>query len=216
MATSRKQSGRPETNSRKEQRRAEARRARQRTLRRQSRARLLRRAGGIAAAIAVAAGLIVAVVRGGSGGVAFAGDIRTGGTLESLRLPALEGGGPLNYDQFRSKPLVLNFFASWCPNCIAEMPGFQQVHQRLGAKVAFLGVSQSDSKSGSIDLARQTGVRYPLAIDSNGAFYRATGSAGMPTTLFIAPGGRIAYIQVGALDAGSLEQAIHQYPGVSA
>jgi cytochrome c biogenesis protein CcmG/thiol:disulfide interchange protein DsbE len=170
---------------------------------------------GTAAAIVVGLGLILLVVRSGSGGVAFAGDIRTGGTLQSLRLPALEGGGTLSYDRFRSKPLVLNFFASWCPNCIAEMPGFQQVHQRLGSKVAFLGVSQSDTKSGSIDLARQTGVRYPLAIDANGEFYRATGSTGMPTTLFIAPGGRITYIQVGAFDPGSLQQAIRQYLGFS-
>jgi peroxiredoxin len=216
MADKRKPSERPEPTSRKGERRARAREARQRTLRKQARARLARRAGGIAAAVAVAAALIFVVVRGGSSGVAFAGDIRTGGTLQSLRLPTLQGGGTVSYDQFRSKPLVLNFFASWCPNCIAEMPGFQQVHQRLGSKVAFLGVSQSDSKGGSIDLARQSGVRYPLAIDANGEFYRATGSTGMPTTLFIAPGGRIAYIQVGALDPGSLQQAIRQYLGVSA
>ncbi len=216
MADKRKRSGRSESTSGKQERRAQARQARQRTLRKQARARLLRRTGEIAAAIAVAAGLIFVVVRGGSGGVAFAGDIRTGGSLQSLQLPALEGGGTLAYDQFSSKPLVLNFFASWCPNCIAEMPGFQQVHQRLGSKVAFLGVSQSDSKGGSIDLAHQTGVRYPLAIDANGDFFRATGSTGMPTTLFIAPGGRIAYIQVGALDAVSLQQAIQQYLGVTA
>jgi thiol-disulfide isomerase/thioredoxin len=170
----------------------------------------------MAAALVAAAGLVFVVVQGGSGGVAFAGDIRTGGTLQSLRLPALKGSGTVSYDQFRSKPLVLNFFASWCPNCIAEMPGFQQVHEQLASKVAFLGVSQSDSKSGSIDLAKETGVHYPLGIDANGAFFRATGSTGMPTTIFILPGGQIAFIQVGALDAGSLRQAIEQYFGVSA
>jgi peroxiredoxin len=220
MATKRRGPGAPSPSEmrakEKKERRMLAREERQRMLRRQSRTRSLRRVGGIAAAVAVAAGLVFAVVRGGSAGVAFAGDIRTGGTLQSLRLPALEGAGTVSYDQFRSKPLVLNFFASWCPNCIGEMPGFQAVHEQLGSKVAFLGVSQSDSKSGSIDLARQTGVRYPLAIDANGNFFRATGSTGMPTTLFIAPGGRIAYIQVGAFDAASLQRAVQQYLGVSA
>ena len=156
------------------------------------------------------------IVRGSSGGVAFAGDIRTGGTLKSLKVPALQGGGTISYDQFRSQPLVINFFASWCPNCVGEMPGFQQVHQQLGPKVAFLGVSQSDAKSASITLANQTGVHYPLGIDANGDFFRATGSAGMPTTLFIRPGGHIAYIRMGALDPASLKQAIQQYLGVSA
>ncbi len=206
----------PEPPGPKRQRRAQARQERQRLLRRKSRARAVRRATGVAAAIVVAVGLVLLGIRGGSGGVAFAGDIRNGGTLTSLRLPALEGGGTVSYDEFRSKPLVLNFFASWCPNCVGEMPGFQQVSEQLGTEVQFLGVSQSDAKSASVALAQQTGVRYPLAIDANGNFFRATGSVGMPTTLFIAPGGKIVDIHVGALDPASLRQAIRQFLGVSA
>jgi len=93
------------------------------------------------------------------------------------------------------------------------MPGFQQVHQQLGSKVAFLGVSQSDAKSASISLAKETGVHYLLGIDANGDFFRATASSGMPTTIFVRHGGQIAYIQVGALDPASLKQAIQQYLG---
>ncbi len=204
-----------EPTSAKQQRRAQAREERQRLLRKQTRVRALRRGLGIAVMIAVTAGLVFAAVRGGSGGVAFAGDLRTGGTLRSLKLPALQSGGTVSYDQFRSKPLVLNFFASWCPYCIAEMPAFQEVHERFGSDVAFLGVSQSDAKSASAALAKETGVRYPLGIDAKGDFFRAIGSTGMPTTIFIRPGGEIVYVQVGPLDAGSLSQAIQQYLGVS-
>src|SRR2546425_7561216 len=85
--------------SAKGQRRTQAREERQRMLRKQSRVRTVRRGLGTAVAIAAAAGLVLVVARGGSGGVAFAGDIRTGGTLQSLRLPALEGGGTVSYDQ---------------------------------------------------------------------------------------------------------------------
>ncbi len=201
----------------KRQRRVDARAERERAQRRQAAMRTVRRAAVVTAGVAVAIALVLVVVRGaGSGGVAFAGDIRAGGTLTSLELPALKGNGTITYDQFRSKPLVVNFFASWCPNCVGEMPGFQQVHQQLGSKVAFLGISQSDAKGASIALAGQTGVRYPLGIDENGNFYRATGSTGMPTTLFIRPGGKIAFIQLGALDPASLRQDIQQYLGVSA
>ena len=80
----------------------------------------------------------------------------------------------------------------------------------------FLGISQSDSKGASVALAREAGIRYLTAIDANGDFFRATASNGMPTTLFVRPGGRIAYIQVGALDAASLEQDIATYLGVTA
>src|SRR5438132_1097070 len=134
----------------KKQRRLLAREQRRRAIRRQARTPVLRRVGGIAAGIAVAVALLFAVVRGSASGVAFAGDIRTGGMLKSLKVPSLQGGGTISYDQFRSQPLVINFFASWCPHRVGEMPGFQQVHQRLGSKVAFLGISQSDAKSASI------------------------------------------------------------------
>ncbi len=197
-------------------RRERARLARERELRRQARARLVRNAAVSVAVAAAVAGLGLAVVRGGSGGVAFAGDLRPGGTLERLSLPRLEGSGAIDYEQFADRPLGINFFASWCPNCIAEMPDFERVHQELGNEVAFLGISQSDSRDASIDLARQTGIRYPTAIDAQGAFFNAVGSSGMPTTLFVRPGGEIAYVQIGALDAGTLKDFIGRYLGVSA
>jgi peroxiredoxin len=201
-------------NQSKRERREQARIERQRQLRRAARKRKLRGFGIALVSVAVIGGVGFALVRSSSTGVSFSGDIRAGGVLKSLRLPALESKAMVDYTSFRSKPLVLNFFASWCPNCAGEMPGFQQVHQQLGSKVAFLGVSQSDSRGGSIHLAEQTGVKYPLAYDQNGTFYNATGSTGMPTTLFIRPGGQIAYIQVGALDPTSLRQEIAQYLSV--
>jgi thiol-disulfide isomerase/thioredoxin len=73
--------------------------------------------------------------------VAFAGDLRVGGTIEELHLPPLEGGDGFDYAEHADRPLVINFFASWCPNCIAEMPEFERVHTLLGDRVAFLGVS---------------------------------------------------------------------------
>jgi thiol-disulfide isomerase/thioredoxin len=200
----------------KKERRAQARIARERALRRSALGRRVRTAAISVVVVASVLGLGSLLVRNGSAGVSFAGDLRVGGTLDKLSLPRLEGNGTIDYSQFSNRPLVLNFFASWCPNCIAEMPGFEQVHRELGAKVAFLGVSESDSRSGSIDLAHQTGITYPAGVDSHGAFFNAVGSTGMPTTLFIRPGGKIAYVQTGALDPTSLKQLIQRYLGVSA
>jgi thiol-disulfide isomerase/thioredoxin len=149
-------------------------------------------------------------------GVAFAGDLRRGGTLEEFRLPQLEGDGVVEYAAYADRPLVINFFASWCPNCIAEMPEFERMHGLLGDRVAFLGVSQSDARGASIDLAREAGITYETAIDERGEFFRAVGGVGMPTTIFVRPGGEIADIWVGALNADALQELVADHFGVAA
>lgn len=167
--------------------------------------------------VAAAAGLTSAIVRDlQPSGVAFAGDLRRGGTIEELRLPRLEGEGAVEYRDYADRPLVINFFASWCPSCIAEMPDFERVHGLLGDEVAFLGVSQSDARSASIDLARETGVTYDTAIDERGEFFRAIGGQGMPTTIFVRPGGEIADVWVGPLNADALKELVADHFGIIA
>ena len=196
------------------ERRVAARAERERQRRRAELRRRTRVAAAVVGAIAVVAALGAFLVRDASSGVAFAGDLRTGGSLESLSLPALDGGGTVDYAAYADGPLVINFFASWCPNCIAEMPDFESVHQRLGDQVTFLGVSQSDAADASIELAHQTGITYPTARDPNGSLFNAFGATGMPTTVFIAPGGQIVDVWTGALDDASLSELISQNLGV--
>jgi cytochrome c biogenesis protein CcmG, thiol:disulfide interchange protein DsbE len=159
---------------------------------------------GVGLAAAIVAGIWLVRDTRPSSEVAFAGDLREGGTLEDLRLPELEGDGVVEYATYADRPLVINFFASWCPNCITEMPEFERVHALLGDRVAFLGVSQSDARSASIDLARETGISYDTAIDERGEFFLAAGGLGMPTTILIRPGGEIAEVWVGPLNAEAL------------
>jgi thiol-disulfide isomerase/thioredoxin len=197
----------------KRERRATARAERARRLRRERRSARVRRALVWAAGLLAIVLVGLSLVRGGSGGVAFSGDLRVGGALRSLQLPALEGHGTVTYATYADRPLVINFFASWCPNCVAEMPDFERVHQRLGDRVAFLGISQSDARGASIDLAHRTGITYDTAFDERGAFFSALGSTGMPTTVFVRPGGEIADIWVGALNAETLEALIAEHFG---
>lgn len=200
----------------KRERRATAKRERERRAARERTASRIRRGViGLAAVLAIGA-LGFALVRNSSGGVTFGGDLRAGGTLHALQLPQLEGGGTVDYASYDDRPLVINFFASWCPNCIAEMPDFERVHQRLGDRVAFLGISQSDPPGASIDLARETGITYDTAIDQQGVFFNALGAYGMPTTVFVRPGGQIAEIWVGGLNADTLERLIGEHLGVTA
>lgn len=197
----------------KKERRLLAQAGRRREEQREHRNALLRRWGILGAAIAVflLAGLLV--VKSIGAGVTVSGDLRDGGHLDAFTLPALQGSGTISYASFKDKPVVLNFFASWCPFCIAEKPGFEQVHQKLGSKVQFLGVSQSDSVEASVQLMRQTGISYPTASDSQGSLFHAFGGLAMPVTVFIKPGGQISEIHTGQLDPTTLSSLIARYFG---
>jgi cytochrome c biogenesis protein CcmG, thiol:disulfide interchange protein DsbE len=131
-----------------------------------------------------------------------------------VELPGLRGGR-VRLADLRGRPVVLNFWASWCPPCLAEMPEFQRVHRRLGDRVAFLGVNQRDQLQAAEQLARSTGVTYPLAVDPAGRSFDAFGGLGMPTTVLIRADGTVADIFAGQLDETLLSERIRRALGVS-
>ena len=94
------------------------------------------------------------------------------------------------------------------------MPEFQRVHQRLGDRVAFLGVNQRDQAQAAEQLARRTSVTYPLAVDPAGRAFDAFGGLGMPTTVLIRADGTVADIFAGQLDETLLRERIRRALGV--
>ena len=99
--------------------------------------------------------------------------------------------------------------------CLAEMPEFERVHRRLGDRVAFLGVNQRDQLQAAEELARSTGVTYPLAVDPAGRAFDAFGGLGMPTTVLIGADGTLADIFAGQLDETLLSERISRVLGVT-
>lgn len=114
----------------------------------------------------------------------------------------------------RGRPVVLNFWASWCVPCRKEMPAFQAVHARLGDKVAFLGVNHQDSRDDALDFLRSSGVQYPAAYDPGGKTGAAYALYGMPTTVFVAADGRILATRTGELSEQQLLSAVRDLFGV--
>jgi cytochrome c biogenesis protein CcmG, thiol:disulfide interchange protein DsbE len=125
-------------------------------------------------------------------------------------------GEPLALADYRGTPVVLNFWASWCPSCAAEMPVFEKVHQDLKAEVAFLGIDQRDDLSAAEELADRTGVTYRLAEDPDGRVFDAFGGVGMPTTAFIDVNGEVVDIVAGELNEELLRDYIARSFGVNA
>lgn len=109
----------------------------------------------------------------------------------------------------QGKPVVLNFWASWCPACISEMPAFGEVHRRLGAEVEFIGVNMQEvDLDAAIALAEQTGVEYRLAHDPQGSIYNLFGGIAMPTTVFISADGVVQRAHAGTIFADELLETI--------
>jgi cytochrome c biogenesis protein CcmG/thiol:disulfide interchange protein DsbE len=117
-----------------------------------------------------------------------------------------------NLDDFLGTPVVVNFFASWCPPCVAELPDFAQVEMLRGDEVVFIGVNTSElDPDAALALAERSGVRYRLVADTDGSIFRRFGGQAMPTTVFIGADGQVIEKHEGALMARSLMTLIDEH-----
>jgi peroxiredoxin len=182
--------------------------------------RWARRVGPVRLAVGVGvvlAGLLGAVGLAGQPGTTAAAVVEgvagTGRPAPRVELPDFQGRR-VRLADLRGRPVVVNFWASWCPGCAAEMPDFERVHRRLGDQVAFLGIAQRDTPGRASASARRTGVTYQLAVDASGRAFDAFGSRGMPTTVLIRADGTVAEVVTGQLDEERLTEQIRRHLGV--
>jgi len=128
------------------------------------------------------------------------GSAARGSAFSEVQLLSLGGQGSLRLSDFRDRPLVVNFFASWCPACITELPSFERAAQDYRGRVAFLGVDEQDDAAAGLRLARDARVSYPLAQDTrDNRLFRLIHGTGMPTTVFLASNGTIRQVYSGEL-----------------
>ena len=118
-------------------------------------------------------------------------------------------GAPATLADFSGKPLVVNFWASWCPSCVAEMSAaFRPVEEELGDEITFLGMNIQDQRALAEGLLAETGVDWVSAEDAAGELYLALGGIAMPFTVFIDAAGGIVDKHNGPLTADQLRDAI--------
>ena len=129
----------------------------------------------------------------------------------TLQLARLDGSGTMSLADWHGTPLVVNFFASWCPSCLAEMPSFERASHDYAGRVVIVGVDSQDSSQDGLRLAHQLGITYPLLADTSHAdLYASLQGQGMPVTAFIRRDGTVKRVYSGALDETLLRQLIDQ------
>lgn len=132
--------------------------------------------------------------------------------------PAIEftyfDGSEGSLDDFEGTPVVVNFWASWCAPCVAEMPALEEVFQEAADEVAFLGFNVTDQRDDAEDLIDQTGVTYTMAEDPDGEIHRAFRGFAMPTTILIAADGTVARSHAGVVSGDQLRRFLAEDLGL--
>lgn len=116
---------------------------------------------------------------------------------------------------YAGRPLVVNFWASWCPPCVEEMPLLDEVVRSAGGDLALLGVNRSDNLVEAEALADRLDISYDLGVDDDDSLFRAVGAFGMPTTLFVDAEGVIVHRHTGGLTAPQFSELLSEHLDVN-
>jgi cytochrome c biogenesis protein CcmG/thiol:disulfide interchange protein DsbE len=167
--------------------------------------------GGRGRAIVIAVIIVGAVV-----GVGWAAlKVMGGGELgqdpfgqaaPNFEMPLLSGDGNLTLSDLKGKPVILNFWASWCGPCKDEAPVLAAAEKEWRSKgVVFLGVDSEDTRAAAQEFEASFGIRYDSVFDEQGRLEVQYGVLGFPETFFIDRDGTIRAKYVGPIDAEDLD-----------
>jgi thiol-disulfide isomerase/thioredoxin len=167
--------------------------------------------------VAVGVVIVIGVALVASSGSGGSGVTRTA----AFDLPAISGSGRVRLADFRGKPTVVNFFASWCTACDSELPSFSAVSAKLRGQVNFVGVDALETGDRMFMPRRHNITWWPLARDVGGANGSGLHDAlcqcdSMPVTAFYDPNGRLLTVDREALVGGTLSAELQKYYGISA
>lgn len=181
-----------------------------------ARRRRLTQIGVAIAAVGIIAAVAVFGFRGNSAGTAGSNT-----TTSAWNLPELNGHGRVTLAGFHGQPTVVNFFASWCEACDAELPGFHDLAQQLHGTVNFVGVDSLETGDPNYMPRRHhlPGTFAALARDVGGAnnsgLHDALGGGNnMPLTAFYDSQGKLLDVERTEVPEPTLRALLHRYYGI--
>ena len=124
-----------------------------------------------------------------------------------FELKTLEGKSA-GLETFRGKPLVINFFASWCDPCREEMPLINELAAKASGNYQVLGIAVEDRRAAVIEYAKETKLVFPIALDLNSTVKRSHRIFGPPATFFVDGQGIIRDVVMGPLTSARVKEAI--------
>ena len=169
----------------------------------------------------IAAGLVAVCVAGSLTGIALASGTgassssaapaaaRTDPAAPTFTLPVLgHSGQHVSLSDYAGKPLIVNFFASWCQPCKQETPLLARFYRNEHGKVALVGMDENDAASSALSFTRANGVTYPVGFDPQVTVASAYGVDALPQTFFLNAKHRIVDRIFGAVTLADLSHGI--------
>lgn len=127
----------------------------------------------------------------------------------AFRLPALaQSGQQVSLSSYAGKPLIVNFFSSWCPPCQQETPLLATFYRDEHGRVAMVGLDENDTMSNALSFTRAKGVSYPVGFDPQLTAASAYGVGGLPQTFFLDARHHIVDRVFGAVTQADLSKGI--------
>jgi cytochrome c biogenesis protein CcmG, thiol:disulfide interchange protein DsbE len=167
----------------------------------------------LAAAILALAALVVLWRPASKIQVTVTGGIaRVGATAPDFTTQRLDGSS-VRLTAFRGKPVLLNFWATWCAPCRDEMPLIQRAaDQYASAGLTVIAVDYQQTNRAAMEaFLRQVGAKFPAAYDPDGQIAGEYGvGVGLPVSVFIDGSGKLQFIQVGQMSESVLQQHLHE------
>jgi len=174
--------------------------------------------GRSAARHKLASAIIAVAVVGSFAGIAWAG---TGSAkiaspadkpAAAFSVPVLGPSGVgtsrVSLGSYAGKPLIVNFFASWCPPCKQETPLLARFYHAEHGKIALVGLDENDSLANALKFTSHEGVSYPVGWDPGILAASAYGVSGLPQTFFLDARHRIVLRIYGAVTTADLSKGV--------
>jgi cytochrome c biogenesis protein CcmG/thiol:disulfide interchange protein DsbE len=170
--------------------------------------RTLGRRGRIAFATAVIATAAVVALAVASVAASPGGSARAPAAARNFTAPVLgHPGQHVSLSSYRGRPVIVNFFASWCTPCRKETPLLARYYRTARGKITVIGIDVNDRSAAALRFVHRTGVSYPVGTDSPPHTALSYNVSGLPQTFFLNASHRIVKRVFGALTPRELAAA---------
>ena len=113
-------------------------------------------------------------------------------------------GSSISLSDLKGKPVIINFWATWCGPCVREMPAFERLKEDFGDEIGIIAVNCGDDADTVKDFVDEYGYTFPVVLDEDYEVTMLYPSNSIPYTVVLDANGKITHVSTGAYDADTM------------